>query len=369
MVKLIRIYTKLILGILLLVSIIPLTAQAKQTPSEKFRLVHADKLFMNKLEAEQILELSGNVHFFYGTTEFRSSRALIFDTKKIARLYGNVVVSNDSLTLAADTLAYYRIPELLNMGGRVFATHKNKQGDYRWTRSDYASYDKKNDVLTTWSRVSAYDLKENAHAKCGYAQWDRKAGYALLLEEPRLQAGTTDSLFISSDKMELFDKERKMIATFNVEVYTQDYTAKSDFLIYFMEEDKAVFTGKPSFSSDYADASAMEFHLFFTDRKLNQADLIDSCKVVFSEEKKGEKKNNVQADMISMHFVDDQIRKFTAEGKVEYFFVQDATDKRDYFTNSATGVSLQAIFNEESKLISMQMKTNIKGKYVFVNKS
>jgi len=360
---------KLLLAILLLGCNISLFAQAKKAPTEKFRLVHADKLFMNKMEAEQILELSGNVHFFYGKTEFRSSRALIFDTKKIARLYGNVVVSNDSLTLSADTLAYYRIPELLNMGGRVFATHKNKQGEYRWTRSDYASYDKKNDVLTTWSRVSAYDLKENAHAKCGYAQWDRKAGYALLLEEPRLQAGTSDSLYISSDKMEFFDKERKMIATFNVEVYTQDYAAKSDFLIYFMEEDRAVFTGKPSFTSDYARASAMEFQLFFTERKLTRTDLIDSCKVAFSEKKKGEKKNTVQADLISMHFVDDQIRKFTAEGKVDYFFVQDATEKRDHFTNSATGVHLQAIFNEESKLISMQMKTNIKGKYVFVDKS
>jgi lipopolysaccharide export system protein LptA len=358
-----------ILSFLLLCVSLPLFSQTKATPAEKFRLIHADKLFMNKLEAEQILELSGNVHFYYGNTEFRSSRAMIFDTKKIARLFGNVVVSNDSLTLSADTLAYYRIPELLNMGGRVFATHKNKQGDYRWTKSDYASYDKKNDVLTTWSRVSAYDLKENAYANCGYAQWDRKAGYALLLEEPRMHAGTSDSLFISSDKMEFFDKERKMIATFNVEVYTRDYVANSDFLIYFMEEDKAVFTGVPSFSSDYATAKAREFHLFFTERKLNRAELIDSCRVLFSEEKKGEKKNIVQADLITMHFVDDQIRKFTAEGMVSYLFEQDATSKRDHFVNSATGMYLQAIFDEESKLVSMQMKTKIKGKYVFVDKS
>ncbi|MDD3236273.1 MAG: OstA-like protein [Candidatus Cloacimonetes bacterium] len=356
---------KYMLSFLLLLFSTTLFAAPKQSPTEKFRLIHADKLFMNKMEAEQILELSGNVHFFYGTTEFRSSRALIFDTKKIARLYGNVIVSNDSLTLNADTLAYYRIPELLNMGGRVLATHKNKQGEYRWIRSNYASYDKKNNVLTTWEKVTAFDRKENAYAKCGYAQWNRKTGYALLLEEPNLQAGTTDSLFIKSDKMEFFDQERKLIATFNVEVYSRDYAASSDFLIYFMKEDKAVFTGQPSFTSDYATAKAEEFHLFFTERKLNRAELIDSCQIVFSEEKKGEKKNTVHADFISMNFVDEQIRKFTAEGNVDYYFIQNATEKRDYFANSATGVYLQAIFNEDSKLTSMQMKTNIKGKYVF----
>lgn len=342
-----------------------LNAQAKKTPPDKFRLVHADKLFMNKTDNEQILELSGNVHFFYGDTEFRSARALIFDVKKIARLFGDVTVSNDSLTLNADTLAYYRIPELMNMGGRIKATHKNQTGDYRWIRSDYASYDKKADVLTTWSRVSAYDYQEHAYAWCGYAQWNRSTGYALMLEDPRLQAGRSDSLFVEADKMEFFDAEHKLIATFNVEVYSRDYRAKSDFLIYFMKEDKAVFTGEPHFASDYADARAKEFHLFLTERKLNRAELIDSCRVDFSEEKLGEKRNNVRADLISMQFKNDQIRQFTAEGSVDYVFTQDATDKRDFFVNSATGYYLQATFNEDSKLTSMQMKNNIKGKYVF----
>jgi len=342
-----------------------LNAQAKKGAQEKFRLVHADKLFMNKMENEQILELSGNVHFFYGSTEFRSARALIFDVKKIARLYGDVSVSNDSLSLTADTLAYYRIPELMNMGGRVRATHKNKTGDYRWIRSDYASYDRKADVLTTWSRVSAYDYQEHAYAWCGYAQWNRSTGYAMMLEDPRLQAGRSDSLYVKADKMEFFDSERKLIATFNVEVYTRDYSANSDFLIYFMQEDKAVFTGEPQFASEYANAKAKEFHLFFNERKLSRAELIDSCRVDFSEEKLAEKRNNVKADLISMHFENDQIRKFTAEGSVDYVFQQDAAEKKDFFVNSATGYYLQAIFNDESKLISMQMNNNIKGKYVF----
>ena len=58
---------------------------AKPAQPEKFRLIHADKLFMSKTYDEQALELSGKVHFFYGSTEFKSDRALILDAKKIAR--------------------------------------------------------------------------------------------------------------------------------------------------------------------------------------------------------------------------------------------------------------------------------------------
>ncbi|MDD4309372.1 MAG: hypothetical protein PHO32_03255 [Candidatus Cloacimonetes bacterium] len=353
----------LVLAIMLLNGIC--YAKAK---TEKFKLIHADKLFLSKEATEQALELTGNVHFFYGDTEFRSSRALILDVKKIARLSGNVVVNNDSLILTADTLAYYRIPELMNLGGRVTATHSNKKGAYRWMKSDYASYDKARNVLTCWSRVVSFDKAENAYARSGYAQWDRTAGYAMLLEEPVLSAGIADTLNIAADKMEFFDKERKLIATFNVKVDSRDYNANSDFLIYFMKDEKAVFTGEPRFNSEYADAKAREFHLFFTEKKLNKAELIDSCLVYFAEEKLGEKKNSVTADLISMEFEDDQIRQFTAEGTVNYLYQQDATEKRDYFVNSAIGEYMKANFNADSKLQNMEMKTGIKGKYIFQNK-
>ncbi len=344
---------------------INLSLFAAKTSPEKFRLIHADKLFMTKTYEEQALELSGKVHFFYGNTEFKSDRALILDLKKIARLSGNVVVNNDSLILTADTLAYYRIPELMNVGGRVTATHSNSSGAYRWMQSDFASYDKKNDILTCWSRVSSYDKEENARARCGYAQWDRAKGYALMLEQPYLTSAQNDTLNITAEKMEFFDQEKKLIATFDVQVNSRDYNATSDFLIYFMNDDKAVFTGEPRFVSDYATATANEFHLLLTERKLKRAELIDSCRVDFSEEKGGEQKNRVFADLISMDFWDDQLRGFEAEGLVNYYFQQDEAPKKDFFVNSATGSYLQAEFDENSKLRTMQMKTGVKGKYVF----
>jgi hypothetical protein len=65
---------RLSIGSLMLLWIIILMGQAR--PAETFRLVHSDRLFLNKTDTEQILELLGNVHFFYGR---RSLRATGFD--------------------------------------------------------------------------------------------------------------------------------------------------------------------------------------------------------------------------------------------------------------------------------------------------
>ena len=348
---------------LLLLLFLPLAAKKKG--EEEFRLVHSDKLFMTKMENEQVLELNGNVHFFYGEVEFLCRNALILDKQKIARLSGNVIVKNDSLTLEADTLAYYRIPDLMNLGGRITATERTKEGIYRWMKSNFATYDKKNEVLTAWSRVRGFDYQENARVKCGYAQWDRRNGYALMLDEPYLTSGIEDTLAVAAEKMEYFESERKLIATFNVQVDRGEFQTTSDFLIYFLEEEKAIFTGEPKFVSDFAAAKATEFHLYMKERELVKAELIDSCHIDFAEERLGEKKNKVDADLITLDFLNEQLRKFVAEGTVSYFYQQEETEKKDFMINSATGLYLQANFHEDSKLQNMQMRTNINGKYVF----
>lgn len=357
---------KIWIGSLLLISCLLLGAK---NPPELFRLVHSDKLFLNKTETEQILELVGNVHFFYGKTEFKSDRALILDKQKIARLTGRVKVSNDTLALASDSLAYYRIPEIMNLGGNVYITEKKPDGSLRWFKSQQAVYDKANQKLTTWEKVEAYDLVENAYASCGYAFWDRLLGYAYMVESPRLRSGVADTLNIQADKIEFFDKEKKIVATFNVKVEARDYDASSDFLLYFINEDKAVFTGEPLFESDYARATAREFYLHFKDRKLERVELADSCKVWFSEERSAPKTNWVSAAFVKLTFEGERLLDFSAEQGVSYFYEQAEGEKKDYFENRATGDYLEAKFTSDNKLESMKMKRGIKGVYKFHTKS
>jgi lipopolysaccharide export system protein LptA len=360
---------KILIGSILLPVCFCLFA-AKPTNVEKFQLVHSDKLYLSRGGEEQILELSGKVHFWYGDTEFKGDRAVIFDKQKIARLTGNVRVSNDSLRLEADSLAYYRLAEELNLGGKVKITEEKKgTSSFRWFTSGFAVYDRKNDKVTAWKNVSSYDREENAFASCGYAFWDRKTGYAYMIEDPKLRSGTTDTLYVEADKLEFFDPEQKIVATFNVDVRSKDYHVTSDILIYFLEDEKAVFTGEPLFVSDYTQAEAMEFYLGFKDRKLISAELVDSCKVFFSEERGADKTNWVTAGFISIAFQDDAIREFTAEKGVTYYYRQEKQEKKDYFVNAARGEFLEAKFNADNKLDIMRMSRGIKGTYKFHNKS
>jgi lipopolysaccharide export system protein LptA len=326
-------------------------------------------MYLSRFREEQIIEMVGKVHFFYGSTEFKSDKAIIFDQQKIARLNGNVRILSDTLALAADSVAYYRIPELLNLGGNVYITETKPSGSFRSFNSQFGTYDKLEDKLTVWKDVRSYDQEEEAHAECGYAFWDRKAGYAYMIENPVIHTGKEDTLRISSEKMEFFDKERKLIATFNVQTQSPDYSVNSDFLIYFLKEDKAVFTGKPSFQSEFATATAEEFYMYLEDRKISSAELVDSCRVFFTEESGKDQTNWVEAEIIRLDFADDNIRSFIAEGKVSYYYLQEKRDKRDYFENAATGDFLEAKFNDDNKLDIMEMKKGIKGKYKFHNNS
>lgn len=349
----------------LLLALLPLWGQGR----EKIRVIHSDKLFLSKMQDEQVMRLEGKVHFWYGKTEFKSDRALIFDLQKIARLDGNVRMNNDSLSLASDSLTYYRNKEELNAGGKVLIEEKKQGKVTRWFRCDYAIYNKLQDNVTVWDNVSSYDQEEKATLSCGYAFWDRKNRYSYMIENPHIEIAGKDTLNVSADKFEYFEEERKLMATFNVLAESQDYEASSDFLVYLLKEEKAVFLGEPEFRSENAVASANEFYLFFKDRELQRAELVDSCRLDYAEEKLAPRLNWVKANFVRIDFKDKQIHRLEAENTVSYRYYQEKTEERDFFINTSDGDYLEAKFTEENKLDSMQMRSKIKGIYKFHNSS
>ena len=70
-------------SVLLLLSFTILRAEQELRP---YRLVNADRLFVDRLENEYLTRLNGNVHFFYGETEFFSDQAEIYEEQKLVRM-------------------------------------------------------------------------------------------------------------------------------------------------------------------------------------------------------------------------------------------------------------------------------------------
>ncbi|RLC54503.1 MAG: hypothetical protein DRH79_00130 [Candidatus Cloacimonadota bacterium] len=358
----ISIYIRLLFLILF---IFCFTLFAEQTDLRPYKLINADKLIVKKVNEEVVTNLIGKVHIFYGDTEFFADTADIFEKQNIARMWGNVQVFDDSLSLYADKIDYFRETEKLYLDGNVFAEEAHVDSTIRTFEADHVEYFRNEREFYALDNVFSYDQRENIQAECGRLNYYLNDGYGYLLVRPQLRLMDQDSLEISAEKIEYFKDYEKVVATFNVETVSGDFKINSDFLLYFADEEKAIYQGNPSFISDFADAIAMEFQIYFGEQKISRAMLLDSCQVKFKTENASEKNSWVSADQIEFDFEDGKITFCDAQFNVASYFHQEKTESRDFTINEATGVRLLINISEGNKIDTIDMHRAVQGMYKF----
>jgi len=357
---------KILIGSFLLLLLLPLFG--KESKLRPYRLINADSLVATKVNDEYVTNLNGNVHFFYGETEFFSDSAQIYEKKKISRLVGNVIVYDDTLSLFSDRVDYYRLQEEIFLNGNVFVKEVHRDSTFRTFNSERAEYYRNDKRFVAIDSVSVYDERENFRGKCGYLNYKMNDGYGYLLKNPELFVSGKDSLTISAEKIEYFNDFKKATASFNVETKSSDFKINSDFLLYFNREEKAIFQGKPVFTSDLARASAEEFQLHFHEKKITFAQLSDSCRVDFKTETEAKMQNWVTADLMQFYFIDGKLTTCKAENGVNSFYRQDKTEKKDFLINKVQGDKLVITLDADSKLEAIAIKKKVSGKYKFFQK-
>ena len=330
-----------------------------------YKLINADKLIINKMEGEYVTNLFGNVHFFYGETEFYSDKADIFELQKIVRMQGNVKVYEDTLSLIADKVDYFRKTERLLLRGNVLATETHSDSTIRTFEAEEVEYFRNSREFFANENVTTYDERENMYGTCGELKYFMNDGYGYLMKEPILSIADKDTLSISAEKIEYFEDYKKVAATFNVKTFSKDFLMTSDFLLYFADEEKAVYLGEPSFTSDLADAKAIEFRIFFEEQKIKKAILQDSCFVQFSEEEDQPKKSWAIGDLMEFNFEGGNITFCEATGNVISYFQQDSTENRDFSANNAQGEHLIIEMDGQNNIERISMKNKVKGTYKF----
>ncbi|MCD4651211.1 MAG: hypothetical protein K8S56_05415 [Candidatus Cloacimonetes bacterium] len=374
-----------------------LFAQQQKTP---YNLIHSDSLRVVKEAGEFVTNLIGNVHFFYGDTEFKADFARMRQQPKTAFLQGNVYVNdNDTLQVYADEAEYRREVQQLIFSGNVeayndtltlFANHatywqqasrlhavgdvlmKQVHSDSTQTTIECATmnYFRRDKRITGEGDVRFYNEEDHLHAQCGYVEYDIEAGYGYMIKKPVLYTVGKDSIYIEAGKLEFFEQQRKLLASFNVLTRSTDYNTRSDFLIYMLDEEKALFIGQPEFYSEFADGIASEFHIYFKERKIIRAELIDSCYIEFTAEEGKPKDNRVSSDLIEFDFFDSgYIRLATATGNVDSYMQQDESKKKDFFVNKASGKEMIITVNEDNKIDMVVMKNKVSGNYKFKDKN
>ena len=382
---------------LLLLALVLFAGVLCATELRPYRFMHADSLVARQQADETVVHLFGDVHFFYGETEFYADRAELYDQQKIARLVGRVQVFDDTLDLYADSVAYMRQIERLDLVGNVravrdtlnltanravylreqgsldlfgevFYREMHADGTIRTLSCETAHYTQEPEVLVTDGRIRAWDERESMHARCGHAEYHITNGYAWMIEDPELESRGQDSLYIRAEKIEWFEEAQRLVANFNVETRSRDYHTTSDFLIYLLEAEEAVFLGQPGFHTQQADGTAKEFHLYFVDRQISHATFQDSCEVLFRTGKEGPKSNRVESDWMEFGFEGKKLSSFVAEGHVSSFFEQAADAEHDFSGNDASGARMTVIISEDEEVESVSMSGRVSGKYRFENK-
>ncbi len=354
---------KILLGSLILFGLLAGWCEAPRP----YHLIHADRLVVRTVRGEHISDLVGNVHFFYGDTEFFSDFATLYEKQELANLKGRVVVLEDTLRMEATKVAYYNISEQLFLQDSVYVTETHQDGTKRTFTARRVEYFRKTRDFTAIDEVHTWDERENITATCGYLTYNLGTGYGYMMRDPMVQKIQSDTLAIAAQKIEYFDDYQKIVATFNVDVTSSENRITSDFLIYFSNEEKAIFKGQPRFYSSFGDGLAKEFHIFFQKQRLRQAEFIDSCRVDFRA-KPGEAKTNwILADRMIFNFIDDAIIESYAEGGVNAMVIQEQSAHQDYGWNHSQGEWLHILFNDDQDISEISLKTRTTGKYRFIN--
>ncbi len=355
---------RLLIGSLIIISCFILSSEEEIRP---YRLINANTLLIQKINDEYITLLTGDVHFFYGETEFFCDSAEIYEQQKITRMIDNVLVVEDTLNLIAEFVEYNRMNETLYLRDSVIVKETHIDSTYTEFSADEVFYFRIPREFSAYQSVKMYDSREKLFGSCEEMKYFIETGYGYLIKDPVLNLDAEDYLSISAEKIEYFNDFKKVVANFNVFVEARDFTMKSDFLLYFSEEEKAIFLGNPRFFSDFADAKAEEIQLFFKEKNIEKAVLRDSCLVYFRENRQDEKINWVLSDFMDIGFLEGNIDLFLARGQVNSYVVQEKSENKDFLINETSGDELKATFidNDINKII---ISNRVSGKYKFEKK-
>lgn len=350
--------------------------QARESELRPYRLINADELMILRVDQEYVTELEGNVHFFYGETEFRSNKAFIYETQKIAELMGNVSVDEDTLKLYADQVRYKRLEEHIYLEGNVVINQFAEGEKKRTFTSHSADYNQITSELYAYDNIFYHDSTENVNARCHYLFYNVESETGHLLSNPVISFTGEDTLTVTAERIDFNNELKRAVATFNVNTETNEFTATSNFLLFFWEEERAVYQGNPIFSSDFADGSSETIQIFFNERKIDKVVLTDNSELQFTTLNEADqessaqeitKDNWVKSDFMEFFFEDGSIVKCLAESNVSSHFQQDDVSK-DFFINTAVSDRMIINLKEDNQIETILLKSSAKGVYRFENK-
>lgn len=358
---------KKLLAIFLIAVSVTIALSNQLLEDKSYKIKNADNVVLNKNNDKYILNMNGNVNFIYGQIEFFCDKGTIVEQTETAKLFNNVVVQKDTLTITSDYAYYDNIQEIVQFSGNVIAYEYNARSELkREFQADTLIYNRKIEEIIASKDVIAKELSENITAKSGYLEYHRKDGYGFMNINPIIE-NKKDSLTISAEKMEYHANFDKIVAMFNVHTSLSEAEIFSNFLIYYNEDGKAVFSGQPRIETDFGTGLAETFNLFFVENNLSHVEFINDCRLDFSFEEGQDYNNWLTAEKIDIFFEDKKPKSMLAETRVLYEIIseEERENSKEYSRNVSSSNKLQVTFTEDNEIEEIKQLESISGSYIF----
>ena len=330
-----------------------------------YRLINTDQLNVNRVGDEYVTYLRGNVHFFYSDIEFKANMADIYERQEYVVLRGNVIVIQDSLSISCENAQYYHQNEYLRVQTNVVITELHNEGTIRRITSNNGTQYRDRGEIILQGNVFAHDERESLFASSGFAMFNQHTGYGYMIERPVLWRTGADSLALYAEKIEFFEENNKVVASFDVITQNSDIVVKSNFLIYYGDEGRMVYIGDPRFYSQNGDGNADLITVFLEENDIKEIFMEGNCYIEFSSNNDSSRDNWISSNNMNLFYIENKPQEFIAKENVRSFFLQNQNQRRNNQENNVSGEILNIIFDEDSNVSQLKINEGVRGTYRF----
>jgi lipopolysaccharide export system protein LptA len=255
----------------LLAAVLPPGAGAQNSDAPRRFNVDADSLSIRRSGQQNVLVLHRNVKIDDGDVVIRSRRGSHFVDDRHTILVGDVVITQETMTLWGDEGEYLQAQALAIIRGNVRiedegwivtadSVEYNRDTGYAWLRgnvvaedgettlrADRIFYDRNAEMAEAFDDVFVESEKEGFSATGDHGFYYRGSREAVLDQNPRLTVDpdSRDPVTVDSDTMRVYPDSGQAMAYYRVKILKADMVTQCDSAVVFDQRKEALLFGNP----------------------------------------------------------------------------------------------------------------------------
>jgi len=331
-----RVYTPIIILLTLIA--------CGNTADDGLELIHADRSVGQKINGEQIRFFEGNVHFQQDTLDMYCHRAMFYTEQNRADFIGEVEILDGIRHLKADKIEYYPETKLaICLGNVTITTEDDSLAAQKFT------YDFNSEETSAAGSVYIYDKPNRLHLWGEYGNYQPESQSSEIQSKAKLMRVDSvgnDTLIITSSKMEYVKNETPMaIATDSVRIIQGNLIAVCDSAIYYPDEEIAWLRQNPSAWYDDSEMSGLSIKIEFDSLELNNIHIFGQAKAISLADSVKDEWNVLKGKEILLHILDRKPREIIAMGTASsVYYLEDESSETGM--NFATSDTVKIYFSE-----------------------